>query len=102
MPEEKDWSEFDLGTPAIYRIKIRGYLDDDWSPQLGGMTIQHQTTPKETTITTLKGIMADQAALFGVLSSLYGLGFPILSVKCLPEEIECEQEINHQSKENEK
>ena len=85
MPEERDWSTFNLGTPAIYRIKIRGYLDDDWSSQLGGVAIQHTVTASGPTITVLEGEMVDQAALFGVLNSLYGLGFPILSVDCSPE-----------------
>ena len=84
MPEKHDWSQFNLGTPATYRIYIRGYLDNDWSNQLGGMAIQHKATKGGTTITTLQGTMVDQAALFGVLNSLYGLGFPILSVECNP------------------
>jgi hypothetical protein len=82
MPKIQDWSQFNLGTPAVYHIKIRGYLDDNWSNRLGGMAIQHIPTIDGTTITTLQGEMVDQAALFGVLNSLYGLGFPILSVQC--------------------
>ena len=85
MPTEQDWSKFNLGTPAVYRIKIRGYLDDNWSNRLGGMAIQHTPATGGTTITILQGEMVDQAALFGVLNSLYGLGFPILSVECEPE-----------------
>lgn len=84
MSQEQDWSKFNLGTPAIYRIKIRGYLGEDWSNRLGGMTIQHTSVDGKTTITALYGKMVDQAALFGVLNSLYGLGFPILSVECNP------------------
>ena len=89
MHKEQDWSKFNLGTPAIYRIKIRGYLDENWSNQLGGIAIQHKAATGGTTITVLRGKMVDQAALFGVLNSLYGLGFPILSVKCVREENEC-------------
>ncbi len=85
MPEEQDWSKFNLGSPAIYLIKIRGHLNEDWSNQLGGMTISHTTAVCNIPITILEGEMIDQAALFGVLNSLYGLGFPILSVKCVPE-----------------
>jgi hypothetical protein len=85
MPENQDWSQFNLGTPAVYHIKIRGYLDDNWANHLGGMAIQHKTATDETPITALQGTMVDQAALFGVLNSLYGLGFPILSVQCTPE-----------------
>jgi len=84
MPEKQDWSQFNLGTPAVYHIKIRGYLDDNWSNRLGGMAIQHKVAAGGTPITALQGRMVDQAALFGVLNSLYGLGFPILSVDCTP------------------
>ena len=84
MSQENDWSNFNLGTPAIYSIKIRGYLESDWSNRLGGMTIQHTSLDGNTTISTLYGELVDQAVLFGVLNSLYGLGFPILSVECNP------------------
>lgn len=84
MPEKRNWSKFNLGTPAVYDIKIRGFLDEDWSKRLGGMEIQHIAAVGGITITTLQGEMLDQAALFGVLSNLYDLGFPILSVDCNP------------------
>jgi hypothetical protein len=86
MSDKKDWSRFDLGTPAIYRIKIRGFLEKSWSNQLGGIVIRHIDAADPTPNTTLQGEMVDQAALFGVLNTLYGLGFPILSVECLSEE----------------
>ena len=85
MAEEQDWSKFNLGTPAIYHITVRGYLDDSWSNQLGGIAIDNAKTADDTPITILHGEMVDQAALFGVLNSLYGLGFPIISVECVPE-----------------
>ena len=85
MEERPDWSMFNLGTPAIYHISVRGYLDDSWSNQLGGIAIHNTMTADETPITILHGELVDQAALFGVLNSLYGLGFPIMSVECTPE-----------------
>ena len=84
MTERFDWSTFTLGSPAVYQITVRGYLEDSWSDQLGGVAIRNATTAHEAPITILKGEMTDQAALFGVLNSLYGLGFPLLSVVCMP------------------
>lgn len=84
MSDKQDWSQFNLGSPAYYRIKIRGYLEDNWSNRLCGMIIQHSPPGRAAIVTTLYGEMVDQAAMMGVLNSLYGLGFPILSVECAP------------------
>ena len=72
-----------LGTPATYRITIQGYLDSSWSDDFGGMTISNQVLPNGSWLTVLCGRMVDQAALFGVLDGLYGLGFPLVSVECV-------------------
>lgn len=84
MPEQQDWSAFDLGTPAFYRITVRGYLEETWSGQLSGISINNEAASGDIPITILQGELVDQAALFGVLNTLYGLGFPILAVDCLP------------------
>lgn len=84
MSESQNWSKFNLGTPANYRITVRGFLDQSWSNQLGGIAIQNETTADDAAVSVLKGKLVDQAALFGVLNSLYGLGFPIISVECAP------------------
>jgi hypothetical protein len=84
MAEKLDWSKFTLGSPAVYQITVRGYLDVGWSNQLGGIAIHYVTTVQEAPISILQGELVDQAALFGVLNSLYGLGLPLLEVKCMP------------------
>jgi hypothetical protein len=86
MASRLNWSTFNLATPAIYHITVRGHLDDGWSNQLGGVAIRNERTPDETPITILHGELVDQAALFGVLNSLFGLGLPLLSVACVPAE----------------
>lgn len=83
MGVESNHSKFVFTGASVYRITIRGYLDDSWSNRLGGVTIQHKETKDNTTITTLQGELPDQAALFGILNSLYGLGFAILSVESI-------------------
>jgi hypothetical protein len=69
--------------PATYRIRIKGLLDDHWADRLGGMTISTNRVGDRETVTTLCGQVLDQAALFGVLNTLYDLHIPILSVECL-------------------
>lgn len=72
-----------LGTPAIYRIRVQGALDESWSSRLGGMTIAPASQEGEPPVTALVGELIDQAALFGVLNFLYDLTQPLLSVECL-------------------
>ena len=77
--------EPDLDTPATYRIRVRGYLDSTWSDRLGGLTITQTGQGDESVETTLYGQVLDQAALAGVLSALYDLHLPLLSVEYLGE-----------------
>ena len=73
--------ELTLDTPATYRIRVKGYLDSSWSDCLGGLTISRSGHRDESMVTTLYGQVVDQAALAGVLSALYGLHLPLLSVE---------------------
>ena len=69
--------------PAVYRIRIQGILDKDWSDYYSGMAIEHEGDPKQYAMSILMGKVADQSALIGVLNSLYDIGYPILSVEYL-------------------
>lgn len=75
--------DFDLRMDALadYRICVQGCLDESWSERMGGLEVQ---TTLETSITTLTGSFPDQAALSGVLNTLYDLQFPVVSVELLP------------------
>lgn len=66
--------------PAAYRIQIQGHLGKQWADHLGGLSISVSGEPDKT-VTTLSGQVMDQAALFGILNSLYDLGFSLLSVE---------------------
>lgn len=66
---------------ANYRIRIQGAVSQSWSDYLCDLTIDVEndsTWP----VTTLSGSLQDQAALLGVLNSLYDLGFPLIGVEC--------------------
>jgi hypothetical protein len=77
-----------LDKPVTYEIKVPGRLDDSWSDWVEGMTITVESGDDGPTITTLTGVVADQAALQGLLSSLYSLGLPLISVKCIGPDLE--------------
>jgi hypothetical protein len=69
--------------PGTYRIRVQGILSQNWSDRLGGMAISVSETEEQAPQTTLTGTLADQAALVGVLNTLYDLHLPVLSVDCI-------------------
>ena len=72
-----------LETPATYRVLVQGFLDESYSDRLGGLAISTRVGENEAPVTILEGRLLDQAALAGVLTYLYNLHLPILSVECL-------------------
>ena len=85
MAQESKFYGIKLETPANYRIRVQGHLDDSWSDRLGGMVISCAYTDKKNPVTILVGHLADQAALSGVLKALYDLHMPLLSAENLDE-----------------
>jgi hypothetical protein len=65
-----------------YQIKVPGILDENWADWYGGMTIVVEYDEYEQPYTILTGDV-DQAALQGMLSRLYALGLPLISVICV-------------------
>ena len=72
--------------PAIYRIRVRGRLDASWSDRIGGMQVTETRGTDGQTETILVGRLADQAALSGILNSLYELHLPVMSAECVDSE----------------
>jgi hypothetical protein len=80
-----------LDDPLIYHIQVQGTLDPSWSTRMEGLSIEVCHSENASTCTLLSGVLQDQAALNGVLSTLYMLGFPLLEVKtCRPTRLQCE------------
>jgi hypothetical protein len=69
-----------LDQPGTYEIRVPGRLDDSWSEWFEGMTITVESSDDGPTITTLTGVIKDEAALQGMLDRLYSLGLRLLSV----------------------
>ncbi|MBE7471296.1 MAG: hypothetical protein DPW09_41205 [Anaerolineae bacterium] len=66
----------------MYRITIQGRLGREWSDWFDGMVLTSPAGLREST-TSLTGLVRDQAALHGLLNTLYGLGLPLLDLTCL-------------------
>ena len=69
--------------PVAYQISVQGRIDPNWSDLLDGMTMNVTKGEGKLSVTTLEGVLSDQAALAGVLNMLFELHLPILYVKCL-------------------
>ena len=69
--------------PATYQISVQGRIDPTMSDLLGSMTIYPDTVEADHKVTTLCGELGDQAALAGVLNTLYELHLTLLMVKRL-------------------
>ena len=70
-----------LGQRATYEIQVQGRLDASWSDWFDDVTITVETADDAPAITRLTGLVADQAALHGLLQKLYTLGLPLLLVE---------------------
>ena len=60
---------------AFYNIQVKGYLDARWNELFEGMTITWQDN-----VTTISGVVADQAALHGLLARIRDYGLVLISI----------------------
>ena len=60
----------------IYQIRIKGHLSHQWADWFEGLTI----TLEDNGVTLLRGLVVDQAALYGLLRKVRDLGMPLLAV----------------------
>ena len=60
-----------------YEIRVKGRLAPRWAEWFDGMTL----TPGDDGSSVISGVVADQAALHGLLRKLADLGLPLVSIK---------------------
>ena len=65
-----------MGEGAGYEIRLKGRLDGRWAAWFEGMSLSHA----DDGTTVLRGRVADQAALHGVLGKVLDLGLPLVAV----------------------
>ena len=82
---EKKLKGIQLETPATYRIRVQGHIEDYWADRLGGMVISRAYSEKNIPLSILIGHLPDQAALSGVLNTLYDMHMPLLSAENMDE-----------------
>ena len=62
---------------ATYQLRIEGHLAEHWSTWFDGMALVRE----DDGTTTLRGPVADQAALHGLLAKVRDLGTTLVSVE---------------------
>lgn len=80
---QRSWDGPRFDAPATFRILARGRLDPSWAERLGGMSVRALRSEDGVHLTELEGRLADQAALSGVLDTIYNLRLTLLTVECL-------------------
>jgi hypothetical protein len=64
---------------SLYEIRVEGHLTDRWTDWFEGLAIRNEPNGE----TRLSGLLADQAALFGVLNKIQALNLTLVSVSRL-------------------
>ena len=68
----------DPGSPARYEIRVEGVLDARWADWFGDLAVD-----SDDRATIISGLVADQAALHGLLAKIRDLGLCLISVRRL-------------------
>lgn len=68
--------EIDPNQPAIYQIRVKGHLGNQWADWFSSLTISLEANGDM----LLTGPLADQAALYGLLKHLRDTGLTLVSI----------------------
>ncbi|MCB8959977.1 MAG: hypothetical protein H6651_06665 [Ardenticatenales bacterium] len=71
----------------MYQIILKGQLHPCHERRLAPLTLRHLPDGNS----CLEGLLADQAALFGLLLRLRDIGIPLLSLRAIEVEVEVTQ-----------
>ena len=75
-----------MGTGWEYQVRVEGRIGQRWLAWFDGLVINATDEDAghaggSSAITTLTGVVPDQAALAGLLQKLYTLGLPLVEVR---------------------
>lgn len=62
--------------PRLYMIRVKGHLGPRWASWFDGLALTNESDGA----TVIEGLVADQAALHGLLRKLRDTGLPLVSV----------------------
>lgn len=73
---ERHTTKDDRREARSYEIRLTGHLEAHWTTWFDGLTLSDETDGT----TVIRGAVADQAALHGLLQRVRDLGLPLVSV----------------------
>jgi hypothetical protein len=68
---------------ATYQIWVGGHVESNWSDWMEGVSVRQPWSENGSAITLLEGELIDQAALVGLINTLYEMHLVVLSVECM-------------------
>ena len=80
MPEDHS-GNYLFDRPGRYLIRVAGLIDECWLEHLAGLEISVASWNGYHPVTQIRGLLADQTALSGLLDFLNDLGKVILTVE---------------------
>ena len=78
--------------PAAYRIRLLGCVDARWADWFGGLSLTEDRAAGCRPVSTLTGLVPDQAALRGIMNKLWDLNLTLITVERLTPL--CESEVH--------
>ncbi len=69
-----------LNSQNQYEIKVYGQLDGSWSGWFEEARVHTETLADRSQVTTISGVVMDQAGLVGLIRRLHGMGIVLISV----------------------
>jgi len=72
----------DCAEPGRYEVRLKGHLDDRWAAWFDGLSLHRE----DDGTTSVRGPIADQAALHGLLGKVRDTGLALISVTCIEPE----------------
>lgn len=77
--------EYNFTKPAIYKIVVQGKIDDKLSESILDLQVNVEKGAGQKYFSTLIGKINDQAALSGILNTMYNMHITVISVNMLSE-----------------
>ena len=85
MTTTKKFLDYSFTKPAIYKIVVQGKIDNKLSDILLDLQINVEKADGQKYYSTLIGKINDQAALSGIMNTIYNMHITVISVNMLSE-----------------